>query len=100
MKKKNKHSGSNFDDFLRSEGILEEAEAYAAKAIISYKLKQEMDKKHISQTEMAERLGTSRAALNRLLDPSNVSVTLLTLNKVATVLNQKLEITLSPIKSR
>ena len=98
--KKNQYIGSDFDDFLREEGILEEAEAYAVKAIIAYKLKQEMEKNSISQTEMAERLGTSRAALHRLLDPKNASVTLLTLNKVATVLDQKLEITLSPLKTR
>lgn len=100
MKYKNKHIGSDFDDFLRSEGILEEAEAYAAKAIISYMLRQQMEKNNISNTEMAERLGTSRAALNRLLDPMNSSVTLLTLNKVASVLDRKLEITLSPLNPK
>lgn len=92
--KNNKHIGSDFDTFLKQEGILEEAEAAAIKQIITYELQQEMAKKRISQTEMARRLGTSRSALKRLLDPNNYSITLITLSRVANTLGKKLKVTL------
>jgi antitoxin HicB len=92
--KKNKHIGSNFDDFLKEEGILEEVKVTALKRVISFLLQKEMDEQNISRTEMAKRLKTSRSGLARLLDPKNQSVTLLTLNKVASVLGKKLDIQL------
>jgi len=92
--KKNKHVGSNFDDFLRGEGILEEVEVSALKSILAYLLQKEMHENSISHTEMAKRLGTSRTGLARLLDPKNYSVTLLTLNKAASILGKKLDIRL------
>ena len=92
---KNKHIGSDFDDFLREEGILEEVEAAAIKKVIAYELYLEMKRCNISITEMANRLGTSRTAVRRLLDPSNVSLTLLTLNRLAHALGKKLEIKFS-----
>ena len=91
---KNKFIGSDFDNFLESEGILEEAEVAAIKRIIAYQLQQEMKIKNISQKEMAERLKTSRTALKRLLDPNNYSMTLLTLSRLAHALDKKLEIIL------
>ena len=93
--KKNKHIGSDFDDFLKEEGILEEVKVSALKSVLAYLLKNEMEKKDISHTEMAKKLGTSRSGLARLLDPKNQSITLLTLNKVAAILGKKLEIRLS-----
>ncbi len=92
--KNNKHIGSNFDDFLKEEGILEEIEVTALKSILAYLLQKEMDKKAISPNEMAKKLGTSLSGLARLLDPNNQSVTLLTLNKAASLLGKKLEIRL------
>ena len=89
---KNKHLGSNFDDILREEGTLETAELTAIKMIIIDQVTQEMKKKKLSQTEMAKRLGTSRAAFMRLLNPQNFSVTLLTLYRAAAVLGKDLEI--------
>lgn len=84
--------GSNFDDFLKEEGIFEEVELIAIKKIIAYELKKEMTRKRISQTEMANRLGTSRSALSRLLDSQNYSITLVTLNRIAHALGKNLEI--------
>lgn len=92
--KKNKHIGSNFDDFLSDNGILEEVTVAALKSILAYLLQKEMEEKDIPRTEMAKKLGTSRSGLARLLDPHNYSVTLLTLNKVASLLGKKLEIRL------
>jgi antitoxin HicB len=99
--KKNKHIGSSFDSFLEEQGILEEVNAAAIKKVIARHLKDHMKKKHLTQDQMAKQLGTSRSALKRLLDPDNYSITLLTLNKAATVIGKKLELTLtSEIKNK
>jgi len=90
----NKHIGSRFDDFLKDKGILEEVELAAIKTVISEQVTKEMKKKKLSQTEMAKRLGTSRAAFMRLLNPKNYSVTLLTLYRAAAALGKDLEIKL------
>ena len=87
---KNKAIGSSFDSFLVEEGICEEVEAGAIKKIIAYQLQEAIEKEHLSKTALAARLGTSRAAVNRLLDPENESITLLTLKKAANVLGKKL----------
>ena len=82
------------DDFLQEEGILEEVKVTALKRVIAYLLKKEMKEKDITHTEMAKKLKTSRSGLARLLDPKNQSITLLTLNKVASVLGKRLDIRL------
>lgn len=90
----NKYFGSDFDDFLAEEGILAEVEAVAVKRVLAYQIEYEMKQKNLSKTEMARRMGTSRAALNRLLDPENTSITLQTLSKVAQTLGKRLQISL------
>ncbi len=95
MKKTNKHIGSSFDDFLKEEGILEETQAAAAKKVFAFKLMRIMKEKKISKTEMTMRMHTkSRAQLDRLLDPANTSVTLLTLEKAANAVGKHLEVQL------
>jgi DNA-binding Xre family transcriptional regulator len=95
MKKTNKHIGSSFDDFLKEEGILEETQAAAAKKVFALKLMKIMKEKKISKTEMTMRMHTkSRAQLDRLLDPDNASVTLLTLEKAANAVGKHLEVQL------
>lgn len=89
---KNKHIGPSFDELLKEEGTLEAVELAAIKKVIAEQITKEMKKKKISQTEMARRLGTSRAALMRLLNPENYSVTLLTLYRAASALGKDLEI--------
>lgn len=90
---KNKHIGSNFDDFLKEEGLLEEAQAAAIKRVIAFRIQQIMKNKHITKTEMTQRMQIkSRMQLDRLLDPDNLSVTLLTLEKAANALGKKLKI--------
>ena len=91
---KNKHRGTNFDEFLRDEGILEEVEVKAAKRAVVLQLEKLMRSQSLSKKAMAERMRTSRAALDRLLDTSNSSVTLSTLGKAARVLGRKLKIEL------
>lgn len=89
---KEEHLGSDFDDFLAEEGILAEAEAVAIKRVIAYQVAQLMDEQNLTKTEMAERMKTSRAALNRLLDPGNKSVTLQTLESAALALEKRLRV--------
>ena len=92
---KNKHIGSDFDDFLEAEDILAESEAVAVKRVIAFQMQEMMKKKHLSKTELAKRMHTSRSALDRLLDPTNVSITLQTLEKAALALGKRLRIKLA-----
>ena len=89
------HIGGDFDDFLRDEGILEEAEAVATKRVIAYQIAQEMERAHISQSELARRMKTSRSSVERLLDPANPSVTLVTLGRAASAIGKRLKIQLT-----
>jgi predicted XRE-type DNA-binding protein len=88
----NKHIGSDFDEFLETEGLLAEVEATAVKRIIAYQIRKEMEARHISKRELAEMMKTSRSSLDRLLDPDNRSVTLLTLETAAHALGKKLKV--------
>ncbi len=90
-----KHIGADFDDFLRDEGILDEAEAVATKRVIAYQLTQEMERASISQAELARRMKTSRSSVERLLDPTNPSVTLVTLERAASAVGKRLKVQLT-----
>jgi antitoxin HicB len=92
---KKEHLGSDFDDFLREERLLEASEATAAKRVIAFQIEQEMRRHRLTKSEMASRMKTSRPALERLLDPSNPSVTLSTLERAAAALGKKLKIELA-----
>jgi DNA-binding Xre family transcriptional regulator len=94
-KRSDPYIGSDFDDFLREEGILPEVEMVAAKRVIAFQIAELMEAENISKTDMAARMGTSRAVLDRLLDPENTGVTLKTLGKAAAVLGRKLKINLA-----
>ena len=68
-RKANPHIGSDFDDFLREEGVYDQAEAVAVKRVLAYELERNMQKAQLSKTDMAKRMGTTRAQLDRLLNP-------------------------------
>jgi antitoxin HicB len=91
--------GSDFDDFLREEGMLEDVEALAVKRLVAFELRRTIEKERVSKTELAARMGTSRSQLNRLLDPDNQSVTLATLAKAAAALGKRLRVSLEPKKA-
>ena len=91
---KNRHIGSNFDDFLKEEGLLAEAEATAIKRVIAHQIEKEMAERKLTKTALARRMKTSRSALDRLLDPENASVTLLTLQSAALALSRRLKVEL------
>jgi DNA-binding Xre family transcriptional regulator len=84
--------GSHFDNFLEEEGILQEVEAVAVKRVLAFQIDQEMKQRGLSKTAMAQRMETSRAALDRLLNPENDAVTLKTMWKAASVLGKRLHI--------
>ena len=81
-----KNIGSSFDDFLQEEAILEDATAVALKRVIAWQIAEEMKAQQITKTELAKRMHTSRAALNRLLDDADPSLTLTTLASAAAAL--------------
>jgi predicted XRE-type DNA-binding protein len=92
---KNKHLGSNFDDFLDEEALRTETEAAAIKRVIAYQIETEMKKAKLTKSAMAEKMHTSRSALDRLLDPTNVSITLQTLESAALALGKSLKVELA-----
>ena len=91
----NIHRGSSFDDWLREEGLLEDADDFAAKYGIALEIAREMKRQHITKSEMAKRMGTSRPSVDRLLDPVNNSLTLSTLERAATAVGLRLKIELT-----
>ena len=91
---KKQHLGGGFDDFLRDEGLLDDAEATAAKRVIAFQIAEEMRRARLTKSELAHRMKTSRPAVDRLLDPKNRSVTLSTLERAASALGKKLRIEL------
>jgi antitoxin HicB len=86
------HSGSSFDSFLEEEGILEEVQAAAIKRVIAWQLSEAMKAGKISKKVMAERMGTSRSQLDRLLDPENSAVNLETIAKAARAVGKRLRL--------
>lgn len=87
---KRRHAGSNLEDFLADDGILEDCRASAIKFEIARELERAMEERHISKAEMARRLKTSRTGIERLLDPENTSITLNTMAKVARLLGRRI----------
>ncbi len=86
--------GSSLDDLFEEDGILSEITAIAIKRVLAWQVEQVMKEKELSKTEMAKAMNTSRAALERLLDPKNTSVTLKTMDKAAKVIGKRLRIDL------
>lgn len=93
-RKVNPRSGPSLESFLREEGIFEEAAARAVKEVLVLQIEASMAREGITKAEMARRMATSRAALDRLLDPENTSVTLATLFRAASALGAQLRIEL------
>lgn len=92
--KRNRHIGSDFDDFLREESLLEEVQATAVKRVLASQLEKSMQEARLTKTAMARRMRTTRAQLDRLLNPENPSTTLATLVKAAQAVGKKLKISL------
>ena len=91
---KHKHVGSNFEDFLAEDGILEECRASAIKFKIAMELEKAIRNRKVSKAQIARQLKTSRTGVDRLLDPENTSITLNTMAKVANLLGKRIEFAL------
>jgi DNA-binding Xre family transcriptional regulator len=94
MNKKN--IGSSLDDLLIEEDMLHEATAIAVKRVIAWQIEQAMIAQNLTKSSLAKRMRTSRAALNRLLDQSDTSLTLATLASAAVALGKKIQFDLKP----
>lgn len=88
----NKYSGSDFDDFLAEEGILEEASARALKRLLALQIADIMVETSISKAKLAEKMNTSRSQLDRLLDPENTAITLESLDRLARAVGKQVRI--------
>jgi hypothetical protein len=93
----NAHRGSDFRDFLAGEGILPEVEVLALKRAVSLQLQEILEQERVTKTELASRMKTSRASLDRMLDPSNPSLTVASLGKAAAALGRKVELRFVPV---
>jgi antitoxin HicB len=88
-----KHMGSSLDDFLREEGIFEEAQAQAVKEVVAWQLAEAMKKQKISKNKLATMLKTSRTQVDRILDPKN-DITLGSLQRAAAMVGRRVTIEL------
>ncbi len=86
-----KHMGSSLDDFLREEGIFEEAQAQAVKEVVAWQLAEAMKKRKISKNKLATLLKTSRTQVDRILDPKN-DITLGSLQRAAAMVGRRVTI--------
>lgn len=94
MKVNRKHVGSRLEDWLEEEGILQETTNSAMKAVLAWQLTQEMKKRKLTKVKMAEAMKTSRAQLDRVLDPASGNVTIDTLERAAKAVGRKLKVEL------
>ena len=92
-KSRKSQMGSSVDDFLKEEGIFEEAQAQAIKEVVAWQLDEAMRKKKISKNKMATLLGTSRTQVDRLLNPKN-DITLSSLQRAAAMVGRRVMIEL------
>jgi hypothetical protein len=90
----NPYTGSSFDDFLLEEGLQVECTAIAIKRVLARQLEEEMKRKNLTKTEMAKQMQTSRAQLDRLLDPEKTGVSIETITRAASVVGRQLRIEL------
>ena len=88
----NQYSGSNFDNFLAEEGILEEVSTRAQKRLLALQIEGIMAEANLTKTEIAAKMNTSRSQLDRLLDPENTSITLDSLDRLARAVGKQLKI--------
>jgi antitoxin HicB len=89
---RNVHAGSDFDEFLHGECLYDEAQAIAVKRLLAFELERSMKKAQLTKTAMAKRMDTTRAQLDRLLNPDNPATTLQTLVKAAGAVGKRVKI--------
>jgi len=92
-KQRKNHMGSSIDNFMKEEGIFEEAQAQAVKEVVAWQLDEAMKKRKISKNKMAKLLRTSRTQVDRLLSPKN-DITLSSLQRAAAMVGRRVIIEL------
>lgn len=92
---KKAHIGSNFDDFLRQDGLLAECEAGALRRVVTWQIEQEMKRRRISRAKLASRMNTSRTTLDQLFAENETPMTLQLLERAALALGHKLKVELA-----
>lgn len=95
MTQESPHIGSAFSDWLKEEGLEDDANIHAIKRVLAWQIGEAMRAQGISKVEMARRMGTSRAHLDRLLDPDNDKVQLDTVQRAAAAVGRKLRLELA-----
>jgi predicted XRE-type DNA-binding protein len=93
-KAKNPHWGTSLEDFLDKEGAREAFQAIAIKEVLAFQIEEAMKAQKLSRRRLAERMGTSRSQIGRLLDPKDGNVTLTTLQRAAELLGRKVRLDL------
>ena len=88
-----KNMGSSIDDFMKEEGVFEEAQAQAVKEVVAWQLAEAMRERKISKNKMATLLKTSRTQVDRLLDPTS-DITLASLQRAAVMVGRRVSIEL------
>ena len=86
--------GNKFDDFLKEEGIFETTTVAAIKKVLAFQIEEKMQAQRLTKTAMAQRMHNSRAALNRLLNDNDTSLTLTTLASAAAALGKRVSVEL------
>jgi len=92
----NKHIGSTLQSLYEELGELEEVRAMAAKKVLAMDVERRMKKLGLTTTSLANRMGTSRSQVHRILNEDDTGVTLRVLLRLAEVLGMKLQIGLEP----
>ncbi|MBD8613375.1 PH domain-containing protein [Pseudomonas rhizosphaerae] len=92
----NQHMGSDFDDFLVEQGLADEVSAAALKRVIAWQIAEAMKLQKVSKKVLAERMHTSRTAVDQALDQNDAGMTLATLASAARALGQRVEVRLVP----
>ena len=87
--------GSDFEDWLKEEGILEHCTEHAIKRTLAMQIEEEMHRQKLTKVQVAKSLHTSRSGLDKILDPNSTSITLNTMMRVANFLGKKLSISLN-----
>ena len=101
MTKCNPHRGSNFDDFLKEEGLFDQVQARALKRALAEQFTDAMLSSNMTKVQMASTMTTSRSQVDRILDPQNLSIQLDTMIKAASALGRTVEIRLrKPSRTR
>lgn len=93
MTRKNPHWGTTLDQFLGEEGIRESARAEAVTRVVAWQLAQEMERQGVTKADLAERMHTSRAQVDRILKAKG-NVTVETLQRAAALVGRELRLEL------